>query len=114
MKAVVKILFRKHVLCHMHASVGLFAIYASEQSALAVVYDSRSDNDGSQSCEFYFNVINIREVAKQVMDAFKFPAAEQNQDLFCTGFKPYPRGLGPNANLWLKYDTTTSNCQLTN
>lgn len=48
------------------------------------------------------------------MDYFKFPAAVQNQNLYCTGFKPYPRGQGPNANLWLKYDTTTSNCQLTN
>jgi hypothetical protein len=78
------------------------------------VFDSRSDNNGSQSCDSYFNVIDISEVARQVMDYFKFPAAVQNQDLYCTGFKPYPRGQGPNANLWLRYDTTTSNCQLTN
>ena len=48
------------------------------------------------------------------METLRFPAAVQNQDLFCTGYGPYPRGKGPNAGLWLKYDTTTSNCQLTN
>lgn len=81
-------------------------------SALAVVLDARLDNDGTQTCADYFNAIPISEVARQVYASLGFPVEVQNQNLSCTGYLAYPRALGPNAGLWLKYDTTTSNCQL--
>lgn len=82
-------------------------------AALAVVYDSLPGNDGTKSCAEYYNVISLGDVYSTYASQLGLDAAELAQDFKCTNVSAYPRGKGPNAGYWLKYEATATNCQLT-